>query len=55
MKNDITKLTAHELGILINKKKIDPISLVELFIENYNIAKESTKGGITKISVFLYE
>ena len=49
MKNDITKLTAYELGILINKKEIDPISLVELFIENYNSAEESTKSGITKI------
>ena len=49
MKNDITKLTAYEIGILLNKKKIDPISLLELFIENYNIAEESVKNGITKI------
>ena len=49
MKNDITKLTAYELGILINNKEIDPISLTELFIENYNMADDSAKSGITKI------
>ena len=49
MKNDITKLTAYEIGILLNKNKIDPISLLELFIENYNIAEEDTKRGVTKI------
>ncbi len=49
MKNDITKLTAYEIGILLDQKKIDPIILIEQFIQNYNLAEESTKNGITKI------
>ena len=49
MKNDITKLTAYELGILLDKKKIDPISLLELFLKNYNTSTEYTKSGISKI------
>ena len=43
MKNDITKLTAYEIGILLEKRKIDPISLLELFLENYNLAEEELK------------
>ena len=49
MKNDITKLTAYEIGVMLSKKKIDPVSLLELFLKNYNIAEEKTKSGICKI------
>ncbi len=49
MKNDITKLTAYEIGILLDKNKIDPIILLELFLKNYKTAEESTKSGISKI------
>ena len=49
MKNDITKLTAYEIGILLEKRKIDPISLLELFLENYNLAEEGTKRAVSKI------
>jgi aspartyl-tRNA(Asn)/glutamyl-tRNA(Gln) amidotransferase subunit A len=49
MKNDITKLTAYEIGVLLEKRKIDPISLLELFLENYNLAEEETKRGVSKI------
>ena len=49
MKNDITKLTAYEIGILLEKRKIDPISLLELFLENYNLAEEDTKKAVSKI------
>ena len=49
MKNDITKLTAYEIGILLEKRKIDPISLLESFLENYNLAEEDTKRGVSKI------
>ena len=49
MKNDITKLTAFEIGILLEKKKIDPIILLELFLENYKLAEENTKKGVSKI------
>ena len=49
MKNDITKLTAYEIGVLLEKKKIDPISLLELFLENYNLAGQDTKRSVTKI------
>ena len=49
MKNDITKLTAYEIGILLEKRKIDPISLLELFLENYNLAEEDTKRAVSKI------
>ena len=49
MKNDITKLTAYEIGILLEKRKIDPISLLELFLENYNLAKKDTKKAVSKI------
>ena len=48
MKNDITKLTAHEIGVLLEKKKIDPISLLESFLENYNLAGEDTKEVFLK-------
>ena len=49
MKNDITKLTAYELGILLEKRKIDPISLLELFLENYNLSEKDTKRGVSKV------
>ena len=49
MKNDITKLTAYEIGILLEKRKIDPISLLEIFLENYNLAEEGAKRGVSKI------
>ena len=49
MKNDITKLTAYEIGILLEKRKIDPISLLELFLENYNLAEKDTKKAVSKI------
>ena len=49
MKNYITKLTAHEIGILLRKKKIDPVNLLELFIENYNNAPEYTKNAVSKM------
>ncbi len=49
MKNDITKLTAYEIGVMLSKNKIDPINLLELFLKNYNIAEEKTKSGICKI------
>ena len=49
MKNDITKLTGYELGLLLDKNKIDPIVLLELFLENYKNAGESTKSGISAI------
>ena len=49
MKNDITKLTAYEIAILLEKRKIDPVSLLELFLENYNLAQEDTKRAISKI------
>ena len=49
MKKNITKLTAYEIGIQLEKKKIDPISLLELFLENYNLAEEDTKRGVSKI------
>ena len=49
MKNDITKLTAYEIGILLEKRKIDPISLLESFLENYNLAEEDTKKAVSKI------
>ena len=39
MKNYITKLTAYEIGMLLEKKKIDPISLLEMFLENYKLLK----------------
>ena len=45
MKNDITKLTAYEIGMLLEKRRIDPISLLELFLQNYNLAEEDTKKG----------
>ena len=48
MKNDITKLTAYEIGILLEKRKIDPISLLELFLENYNLAEEELKKVFLK-------
>ena len=43
MKNDITKLTAYEIGILLEKRKIDPISLLESFLENYNFTEDLIK------------
>ena len=46
MKNDITKLTAFEIGTLLDKNKIDPIGLLELFLENFNTAEEGTKNGV---------
>ena len=49
MKNDITKLTAYEIGILLEKRKIDPINLLEIFLENYNLAEEGAKRGVSKI------
>ena len=49
MKNDITKLTAYEIGILLEKRKIDPISLLELFLDNYYLAEEDTKRAVSKI------
>ena len=49
MKNYITKLTAHEIGILLRKKKIDPVNLLELFIENYNNSPEYTKNAVSKM------
>ncbi len=49
MKNDITKLTAYEIGVLLEKRKIDPIILLESFLENYNLAEEDTKRGVSKI------
>ena len=48
MKNYITKLTAYELGVLLSEKKIDPVHLLELFIENYNCAPEYTKNAVSK-------
>ena len=47
MKNDITKLTAFEIGTLLDKNKIDPIGLLELFLENFNTAEEGTKNGVS--------
>ena len=49
MKNDITKLTAYEIGVLLEKRKIDPISLIEIFLENYKQAEEYSKRGVSKI------
>ena len=49
MKNDITKLTAYEIGMLLNSKKIDPVALLELFLTNYKNAKKNTKDGISKV------
>ena len=49
MKNDITKLTAYEIGTLLGNNKIDPISLLEMFLENYNIAEEATKNSVCKV------
>ena len=49
MKNDITKLTAYEIGMLLEKRRIDPISLLELFLQNYNLAEEDTKKAVSKI------
>ena len=49
MKNDITKLTAYEIGTLLGNNKIDPISLLEMFLENYNIAEEGTKNSVCKV------
>ena len=49
MKNDITKLTAYEIGLLLEKRKIDPISLLEIFLENYNLAEEGAKRGVSRI------
>ena len=49
MKNDIIKLTAYEIGILLEKRKIDPLSLLEIFLENYNLAEEGAKRGVSKI------
>ncbi len=48
MKNYITKLTAYQIGTLLSKKKIDPVNLLELFIENYNNAPEYTKNAVSK-------
>ena len=48
MKNYITKLTAYEIGTLLSEKKIDPVNLLELFIENYNNAPEYTKNAVSK-------
>lgn len=49
MKNYITKLTAYEIGTLLSEKKIDPVNLLELFIENYNNAPQYTKNAISKV------
>ena len=48
MKNYITKLSAYELGTLLSEKKIDPVNLLELFIENYNNAPQYTKNAVSK-------
>tara|TARA_E500000178_G_C17022103_1_gene756142 strand:- start:908 stop:2260 length:1353 start_codon:yes stop_codon:yes gene_type:complete len=48
MKNDITKLTAYEIGTLLSKKKIDPIILLELFMENYKLATPNTRNAVCK-------
>ena len=46
MKNDITKLSAYEIGLLLMEKKVDPINLVELFFENYTKAPIKTGYSI---------
>ena len=47
-KNDITKLSAYEIGELLNKKKTDPVELVELFFENYKKATINTRYAVCK-------
>ena len=42
MKNDITKLTAYEIGILLEKKN-RPHKFVRIIFENYNLAEKDTK------------
>ncbi|MAH88794.1 MAG: hypothetical protein CMJ06_01920 [Pelagibacterales bacterium] len=49
MKNYITKLSAHEIGTLLSEKKIDPVNLLELFIENYKNAPEYTKNAVSRV------
>lgn len=46
MKNDITKLSAYEIGLLLMEKIVDPINLVELFFENYTRAPIKTSHSI---------
>lgn len=43
MNNNITKLYAYQISDLLEKKIIDPVVLLELFINNFEVASKKTK------------
>ena len=47
MKNDITKLTAYEIGVMLSKKN-RPCKFTRVVLENYNIAEEKLKAEFVK-------
>ena len=48
MENKITKLYAYEISDLLERKKIDPVVLLEQFIENYEKASNQVKYSFCK-------
>ena len=49
MKNNLKIYSAFYLGLLLEKRKIDPIILLEYFLSNYKKANKNTKLSFSKV------